>query len=52
MAKTTPRNIRFDEDVLEAVQRLCEEEDRSFPWMINKAVREWLTDKGYLPPSP
>jgi predicted transcriptional regulator len=49
MQKSTPRNIRFDEDILEAVQRLCDAEERSFPWMINRCMRDWLQAKGHLP---
>lgn len=40
--KTTPRNIRFDPDVLAALEIVAEREERSVAWMVNRAVKEWL----------
>lgn len=48
MAKAPPRNIRFDPDVLEALQKAAAEEDRTASWLVNKAVRDWLEERGYL----
>lgn len=37
--KSDPKTIRFDADVLEALTKKSEEDDRSFSWLINWAVR-------------
>ena len=49
MAQTTPLGIRTTPEVKEALKRAAAEEARSQASLIEKIIRDWLREQGYLP---
>lgn len=40
-------NISIDPETFDRLEKYCEEHERARSWVIQKAVSEWLTGKGY-----
>jgi hypothetical protein len=40
-------NISIDPETFDRLEKYCEEQERARSWVIQKAVSEWLTGKGY-----
>ena len=40
-------NISIDPETFDRLEKYCEEQERAISWVIQKAVSEWLTGKGY-----
>jgi hypothetical protein len=49
MAQTPPLGVRTSLEVKEALKRAAEEESRSQASLIEKILRDWLREHGYLP---
>jgi hypothetical protein len=48
MTKKEPVSVRFEPDVLAALQRLAKAEERTVSFMVNRLVREQLKAKKVL----
>ena len=49
MAQTTPLGVRVDPETKDALKRAAEDDDRSQASMIERMIKEWLREHGYLP---
>jgi hypothetical protein len=49
MGQTTPLGVRTSSEVKEALKRAAEDDSRSQASMIEKILRDWLSEHGYLP---
>jgi hypothetical protein len=49
MAQTTPLGVRVDKETKEALRRAADDDDRSQASMIERIIKEWLREHGYLP---
>jgi len=49
MGQTTPLGVRVDLETKEALKRAADEDDRSQASMIERILKEWLREHGYLP---
>jgi hypothetical protein len=49
MVQTPPLGVRTSPEVKEALKRAAEDDARSQASMIEKILREWLREHGYLP---
>lgn len=47
--EATTYPVRFPKPVYDAMMELCEEEDRSIAWLVNKVMAEHLKSLGRLP---
>ena len=45
---TEKKTFRIRKDLLAGMKRACYEEDVTNSWVVNIAVEEWLTSRGYL----
>lgn len=52
MVRHAPTSLRLDPEIKEALARAAKDDDRSASSLIARILKQWLTDKGYLPPSP
>jgi hypothetical protein len=48
---TTPTSMRLDPDVKAALGRAAEDDDRSVSSLIQRVLKAWLAEHGYLPRS-
>ena len=48
MVKKEPVSVRFDADVLAALQKIATKEERTISFMINRIVRDYLKAKKVL----
>jgi predicted transcriptional regulator len=44
--KTEPVTVRLDQDVRTGLDKVAAELERSLSWTINRALREWLDQRG------
>lgn len=44
--KSFKQSITIKPDVMPVLQRYCQKEDRSMSWIIDKALRQYLSDHG------
>lgn len=49
MAQTTPLGVRTTLEVKDALKRAAEDESRSQASLIEKILKDWLREHGYLP---
>jgi hypothetical protein len=49
MTQTTPLGVRTTPEVKEALKRAAEDESRSQASLIEKILKDWLREHGYLP---
>lgn len=49
MAKTAALGFRVAEETKEALEKAAKDDDRSVSSMVERILRTWLQDKGYLP---
>jgi hypothetical protein len=49
MTKNIPTSMRLDPDVKAALERAAADDDRSVSSLVERILKEWLRDKGYLP---
>ncbi len=49
MTKTHPLGVRVQPEVKAALERAAKDDMRSMSSLIEKALVEWLREKGYLP---
>ena len=40
-------NISIDPDTFDRLEQYCVDEDRARSWVIQKALDDWLTKRGY-----
>lgn len=48
MAKTNPLGVRVEPDVKTAVEKAAKDDDRSVSSMVERILKAWLTERGYL----
>lgn len=51
MAKTHPIGFRVEPEIKEALERAAKDDDRSVSSLVERILKIWLTEKGYLPKS-
>jgi hypothetical protein len=51
MGQTTPLGVRVDQDTKNALKRAADDDDRSQASMIERILKEWLREHGYLQPA-
>lgn len=44
--KSFKQSITIKPDVMPVLQRYCQKEDRSMSWIIDKALRQYLSEHG------
>lgn len=49
MARTNPLGVRVEPEVKEALERAAKEDDRSISSLVERILKQWLMEKGYLP---
>ncbi|KAA5603718.1 ribbon-helix-helix protein, CopG family [Roseospira marina] len=49
MAKTLPVSVRMDPETKKAVEAAARDDDRPVSSMIERILKLWLRDNGYLP---
>ena len=40
-------NVTIDPETFERLEKFCADNERARSWVIQKAVSDWLTSKGY-----
>lgn len=50
MVKTAPLGFRVEQDLKEALERAAKDDDRSVSSLVERILKSWLTEKGYLSP--
>ncbi len=50
MARTNPLGVRVEPEIKEALERAAKDDDRSVSSLVERVLKSWLTEKGYLPP--
>jgi hypothetical protein len=48
MARTNPLGVRVEPEIKEALERAAKDDDRSVSSMVERILKAWLVDKGYL----
>jgi len=49
MPQTTPIGVRVDQQTKDALKRAADDDDRSQASMMERILKEWLREHGYLP---
>lgn len=49
MAKTLPTSVRLSEQVKAAAERAAKDDDRSVSSLVERVLKAWLIERGYLP---
>ena len=49
MAKTNSLGIRLQPEVKAALERAAKDDDRSVSGMVERILKGWLVERGYLP---
>jgi len=49
MTKTPSLGVRVQPEVKEALERAAKDDDRSVSSMVERILKLWLVEKGYLP---
>lgn len=52
MAKTHPLGFRVEPEIKAALEKAAKEDDRSVSGLIERILRRWLIENGYLPADP
>ncbi len=48
MARTNPLGVRVEPDVKDALERAAKADDRSVSSLVERILKQWLTEKGFL----
>jgi hypothetical protein len=48
MVKTHPLGFRVDPEIKEAIEKAARADDRSVSSMVERILKEWLRENGYL----
>lgn len=48
MARTNPLGVRVEPDIKEALERAAKDDDRSVSSLVERILKAWLVEKGYL----
>ncbi|MFT8247246.1 ribbon-helix-helix protein, CopG family [Roseomonas sp. BN140053] len=51
MAKAAVLSFRVNDDTKEAITRAATTEDRSVSYLVERILRAWLVEKGFLAPA-
>lgn len=49
MARTNPLGVRVTPDIKTALERAAKDDDRSVSSLVERILRAWLVEKGYVP---
>jgi len=49
MVKTPSLGVRVQPDTKAALEKAAKDDDRTVSSLVERIVREWLREKGYLP---
>lgn len=49
MANHPPTSMRLDPQIKEALARAAKDDDRSVSSLVERVLKAWLTERGYLP---
>lgn len=49
MARTNPLGVRVEPEIKEALEKAAKDDDRSVSSMVERILKAWLTERGYLP---
>lgn len=50
MVKQSALSFRIGADTKDALERAAKDDDRSVSSLVERVMKAWLTEKGYLPP--
>jgi hypothetical protein len=50
MTKTAPLGFRVEPDTKAALEKAAQDDDRSVSSLVERILKAWLRDRGYLPP--
>lgn len=48
MAKTHPLGFRVEPEIKAALEKAAKDDDRSVSSLVERILKAWLTEKGYL----
>lgn len=48
MARTNPLGVRVEPEIKEALERAAKDDDRSVSSLVERVLKAWLIDRGYL----
>ena len=49
MSRNIPTSMRLDAEVKLALEKAAADDDRSVSSIVERILKEWLREKGYLP---
>ena len=49
MVRNVPTSMRLDPDVKAALEKAAADDDRSVSSLVERILKEWLRERGYLP---
>ena len=49
MAKTHPLGFRVEPEIKAALERAAKDDDRSVSSLVERVLKAWLVERGYLP---
>lgn len=49
MARTNPLGVRVEPEIKAALERAAKDDDRSVSGLVERILKAWLVEKGYLP---
>lgn len=50
MARTNPLGVRVEPEIKEALERAAKADDRSVSSLVERILKQWLIEKGFLSP--
>jgi len=48
MARTNPLGVRVEPEIKDALERAAKDDDRSVSSLVERILKGWLVEKGYL----
>ena len=48
MARTNPLGVRVEPEIKEALERAAKDDDRSVSSLVERVLKAWLVERGYL----
>lgn len=52
MARTNPLGVRVEPEIKEALEKAAKADDRSVSSIVERILKQWLIDKGFLAKKP
>ena len=52
MRKASPISVRLEQETRDGIERAAREDKRTLNSMIEKALSDWLKERGYAPEPP